>query len=220
MWYHVHMSTPTPALLRKAAAHLTAASPELAPVIKRVGRCTLAPEPDVYRVLTRAVVAQLISTAAAKTISGRLLAAVNGKLTPGRVLELTHDELRACGLSGGKAKAIRGVAEAFADRRFARRLAAADDVTARESLLALHGIGPWTVDMVLMFSVPWRADVLPVGDMGVRAGAKELFGLPALPTANELTALAEPWRPYRTVASWYIWQSRGLPPQTADGAAR
>lgn len=220
MLYNIRMSTPTPATLRKAAAHLSAASPELAAVIKRVGRCTLAPEPDIYQVLTRAVVSQLISTAAARTISGRLLAAAGGKLTPDRVLKLTHDELRACGLSGGKAKAIRGVAEAFTDRRFAKKLAAADDAAARESLLALHGIGPWTVDMVLMFSVPWRADVLPVGDMGIRAGAKELFGLPALPTAGELTALAETWRPFRTVASWYIWQSRGLPPETDNGSAR
>jgi DNA-3-methyladenine glycosylase II len=215
------MSTPSPALLRKAAAHLTAASPELATVVRRVGKCTLTPEPDIYRVLTRAVIAQLISTAAAKSISGRLIAAVKGELTPRNVLQLTDDQLRACGIARGKAKAVRGIAEAFVkDRRFAQKLAAADDATARELLVALYGVGHWTVDIVLMFSVPWRADVLPVGDLGVRAGVKELFGLETLPTPSELTALAEPWRPYRTVASWYIWRSRGWAPQsTATGNA-
>ncbi len=203
-----------PAVLRKAERHLKKSCPTLSPLVAGIGKCTLSPDPDVFAALVRAVLAQLISTAAAKSITLRLTAALKDKITPRRLLALTDDELRACGIARGKAKALRGLAEAFTPRSFAKQLAAADDATARAMLLPLHGIGPWTVDMIAMFAVPWRPDVLPVGDLGVRAGVKDLFRLPELPDATTLTALAEPWRPYRTVASWYIWRSRGWVPRS------
>jgi DNA-3-methyladenine glycosylase II len=203
---------------RAAEAHLTTACPRLAGVVTRVGPCTLAPEPDLFHVLVGSIVAQLISTAAARTIKGRLVAKLGGKVVPGRLAKLSDEDLRSCGLSGGKARALRGLAEHFrSNRSFTRKLAAADDATARAMLLPLHGVGPWTVDMVLMFSVPWRPDVLPVGDMGIRAGMKDLFGLTELPLAKQMIELAEPWRPYRTVACWYLWRSRGFVPQSGDG---
>jgi DNA-3-methyladenine glycosylase II len=216
------MSTiPLVKQFRAAEAHLTAACPRMAGLVTRVGRCTLSPEPDLFHVLVRAMVSQLISTAAAKTIQARLLAKLGGTLTPGRLAGLPEDDLRSCGLSGAKARALRELAEHFrANRSFARKLAAADDAAARAMLLPLRGVGPWTVDMVLMFSVPWRPDVLPVGDLGVRAGMRDLFGLPELPVARQMVELAEPWRPYRTVACWYLWRSRGFVPQSgADGTA-
>jgi DNA-3-methyladenine glycosylase II len=203
-----------PAALLAAEAHLLAAGGPLAGVVRQVGRCTLSPDPDVFAALVRAVIAQLISTAAARSITTRLEDALAGKITPRRLLGLTDDELRACGIARGKAKALRGLAEAFRPPAFATRLAAADDATARAMLLPLHGVGPWTVDMVAMFAVPWRPDVLPVGDLGIRAGVRDLYQLPDLPTAAELTAVAEPWRPFRTVASWYIWKSRGWVPRS------
>lgn len=202
-----------PAVLRAAERHLRNC-PTLAPVIAQVGPCTLQPDPDLFASLVRAVVGQLISTAAARTINGRLTTALKGKATPRRLLALPDEQIRACGLSGAKTKALRGLAEAFTSRAFVKRLTTADDATARAMLLPLHGIGPWTVDMVAMFAVPWRPDILPVGDLGVRAGAKDLFGLPDLPTAKQLTELAEPWRPYRTVACWYLWRSRGFVPRS------
>ena len=204
------MSTPTfRKLLRAAEAHLPAATPRLAPLIAEVGRCTLAPNPDVFRVLLGSVIAQFISSAAARSIQGRLVEKLKEKVSPGRVLALSDADLKACGIAGGKATSVRAIAEHFRrNRRYAAALAAADDDTARKMLLPLRGVGPWTVDMILIFS-HGRPDVLPVGDLGVRAGARDVFGLSELPGPAELTALAEPWRPYRTIASWYLWRSRG-----------
>jgi DNA-3-methyladenine glycosylase II len=204
------MSTATSfsTVARAAEAHLTAACPRLAPVIARVGPCTLEPTTDVFAALVRSVVAQLISTAAARSISGRLVAALRNRVTPARLLALSDEQLQACGLSGGKRKTLRGIAEQFAGtRRMNHTLLTADDDRVREILLPLHGVGPWTVDMLLMFSLG-RPDVLPVGDLGVRAAAKDLFRLRELPDAKKLTKLAAPWRPYRTVASWYLWRAR------------
>jgi 3-methyladenine DNA glycosylase/8-oxoguanine DNA glycosylase len=84
----------------------------------------------------------------------------------------------------------------------------------REALLPITGIGPWSVDMVLIFGLG-RLDVLPVGDLGLRMGVKDQFGLAELPGPRELEALAEAWRPYRTVATWYFWRSRGGVPQSS-----
>ena len=200
---------PFTATLRAAEAHLSAACPRLAPVIDRVGPCTLTPTTDVFAATVRAVVAQLISTAAAQTISGRVLAAVGGKLTPARLLAVPEAKLRACGLSGAKFRSLRAVAELFAGTRgMNRKLLAATDEEVRDTLLPLPGIGPWTLDMLLMFSLG-RPDVLPVGDYGIRAGAQELFRLKSLPDPAKLTKVTAVWRPFRTVACWYLWRSRG-----------
>ena len=203
------MSDDFSASLRLAEAHLAARVPTLAPVVAAIGPCALQPQSDLFRVLVRSMIAQLISTAAARTITTRLESKLGGKITPGRLLALTDDDLKACGISGGKAKSIRGLAEHFqANRKFAAAVTAADDLAARELLLPLRGIGPWTVDMVLMFGIG-RLDVLPVGDLGLRAGVRDLYRMDHLPTPIELTEIAEPWRPYRTVGTWYIWRSRG-----------
>jgi DNA-3-methyladenine glycosylase II len=199
--------------LRAAEAHLSAASPVFAAVIAKVGPCTLTPNPDVFRVLVGSLIAQFISTAAAKAIQGRLEARLKGNVTPRRLLNLTDADLTACGISGGKAKAIRGVAERFTRRRFADELATADDLAARALLLPLHGVGPWTVDMLLIFALA-RLDVWPVGDFAVRAGVRDLFGLGDMPGPKELEGIAAPWRPYRSVAAWYLWRSRGFVPQS------
>jgi DNA-3-methyladenine glycosylase II len=204
---------PYPERLRAAEAHLAAASPVFARVIAQVGPCTLTPNPDAFRVLVGSLISQFISTAAAKAIRGRLEERLRGKVTPRRLLNLSDADLRACGISGGKARAIRGVAGRFASRRFAAELAAADDAAARAMLLPLHGVGPWTVDMLLIFSIS-RLDVWPVGDFAVRAGVRDLFRLPEPPGPRELEAIAEPWRPYRSVAAWYIWRSRGFVPHS------
>jgi DNA-3-methyladenine glycosylase II len=210
--------TPPPftATLRAAEAHLSAACPRLAPVVARVGPCTLEQSTDLFRSVVRAVIAQLISTAAAKTISGRVAALVKNKLTPANMLAVTDDQWTLCGVSGGKRRAIRAAAELFAATRGlnAKLLKATDDEV-RDLLLPLPGIGPWTLDMLMMFSLG-RPDVLPVGDLGIRAGVKDLFKLKALPDAAKLTKLAAPWRPYRTVACWYVWRTRGWVPQSGD----
>lgn len=204
------MSThPFTATLRAAETHLTTACPRLGPVIARVGPCALEQRTDVFASIVRAVIAQLISTAAATTISGRVAAVVKNKITPANMLSVTDDQWKACGVSGGKRRAIRAAAELFAGTRgMNKKLLDATDEQVRDILLPLPGIGPWTLDMLMMFTLG-RPDVLPVGDMGIRAGVKELFNLRALPDAAKLTKLTAVWRPYRTVACWYVWRSRG-----------
>lgn len=208
------MSDAFAAVRRAGVRHLKKNAPEFAPVIAAVGPCTFAPEADVFRVLVGSVVAQLISTVAARTIRDRIVAKAGGRITTGSIAKLTVSDLRACGVSGAKARALLGMAAHFrANRGFARKLYAADDDTARRMLLPLSGVGPWTVDMVLMFSLG-RPDILPVGDFGLRAGVRDLYGLPDLLKPAALTALAEPWRPYRSIATWYLWKSRGWVPQS------
>lgn len=208
---------PFVATARAAAVHLAAVEPRFAPLITGIGPCTLAPEGDLFRGLVRAVVAQLISTAAAKTISARVEALVKNTVTPATVGKLTDEQLQSCGLPGGKRKAIRAVVQLFAEKKnVAAELLATDDDTLRAKLLELHGIGPWTVDMVQIFCLG-RPDIWPVGDLGVRAGVKDMFKLRTLPDAKKLTKLAKPWQPYRTVAAWYLWRSRGWVPQSAEG---
>lgn len=193
-------------LHRIAELHLQKACPTLRPVIERVGPCGLEPDANLFGVLVRAIVSQLISTAAARTITARLLKVLKGPITPGRVLKREPEDLRACGLSNAKVKAIRHLAEHFqSNKSFAKDIADADDETARALLLPLPGIGPWTVEMTLMFGLV-RPDVLPVGDLGLRAGVRELFNLADLPDTKKLNELADPWRPYRTVATWYVWR--------------
>ncbi|HEY8506625.1 MAG TPA: hypothetical protein VIL46_18730 [Gemmataceae bacterium] len=183
-------------------------------LIRRVGPCTLAPDRDCFRVLVRSIIAQQISTAAAKSISARLWDLVApAKLTPARLASLTDEQLRACGLSTAKRRFLRALAEHASARGFLRRLSRSTDEEVAAKLLPIPGIGKWTVEMFLIFGLG-RLDVLPVGDLGLRAGAQTWFGLKDLPTPAELTELAEPWRPYRTVATWYLWRSRGFVPQS------
>lgn len=209
---------PTPefaAKLREAEAHLGGVSPELAQVIRRAGPCALAPDPDTFAVLTRSVISQLISVAAAKAITTRLYAACKGKLTPSRVAALSDETLKVVGISGGKARAVRGVAAAYLDdKTFAKKLAAADDPTARAMLLPLWGVGAWTADMVLIFSLG-HLDVFPVGDLVVRSGLKSVLGLAETPSQAEAARLGAPWTPARSVAAYYLWRARGWVP---DGA--
>ena len=206
----------------KAQRHLAKRCPTMKSIIERVGPCQLTPRPDEpLALLVRCVISQQISTKAADSIHGRLAEKAKAPpFTVAKLRKLAESDYRECGLSGGKFRAIQAILDRIdSDRAFLKELPTLDDDAFRASVTSIKGLGPWSADMLLMFGFG-RPDVLPVGDMGIRAGAKELFGLPALPTAGELTALAETWRPFRTVASWYIWQSRGLPPETDNGSAR
>jgi len=132
---------------------------------------------------------------------------------PARLLATPDAELRAAGLSGRKAATLKAVARAFDDRRLSnRRLHAMEASEVVEAVTQIKGIGEWTAHMLLMFSLG-HPDVLPVGDYGVRKGAMSLYDLPELPKPPELEAVAEPWRPYRSVASWYLWRHvESIPP--------
>jgi DNA-3-methyladenine glycosylase II len=200
---------------RAAVRHLAASHPALARVVKAIGPCTIRPDPDLFAVLVRTVISQQISTKAARSIGQRLLAALGRRgLTPAAVLALADEALRAAGLSAAKRRSIRALAAAAADGTLdLAALPRMDDAAVRAALLPIHGIGPWSVDMILIFGLG-RLDVLPVGDLGLRMGVKELYGLAAPPGPRELEELAEAWRPYRTIATWYFWRSRGFVPQS------
>jgi DNA-3-methyladenine glycosylase II len=197
-----------PTYLRKAERHLTGADPVLAKLIGEHGKCSLSAEPDLFKAMIYTVVSQQLATKAARAIKAKVIKQFTLRgLTPRRVLNATDAQLRGCGLSGGKVKTLRAVAEAFSKRTVNPKTIdqlTDDDVAA--TLLPIHGIGPWSVHMILMFSL-CRPDVLPVGDFGIRVAARNLYGLPDLADADTLERIAQPWRPYRTIASWYLWRS-------------
>jgi len=191
-----------------ALRHLAAADPKLAPLIERHGPPTYEPTRDPVLSLARAIVSQQLSGAAAATIWGRVLALYpRRRLPPPREILATPDgELRAAGMSGAKAAALKDLARHVVERRLVpSRLPAATDEEVAAMLLPVRGIGPWSVDMFLMFALA-RPDVLPVGDLGVRKGMQRHFRLRKLPEPDRMQALAAPWRPYRSVGSWYMWR--------------
>jgi DNA-3-methyladenine glycosylase II len=196
-----------PTLLERARRSLRRRDPVLGGVIRRVGACTLRPRGDAYRSLLQSVVYQQLAGSAARAIAGRLRAPFGGRYpAPDRLLATPDADLRAAGLSLRKAATLKAIARAFDDGALSnRRLQRmeADEVIA--AVTTIKGIGEWTAHMLLMFSLG-HPDVLPVGDYGVRKGAMSLYGLAELPKPPELEAVAERWRPYRSVAAWYLWR--------------
>ena len=199
----------------RACRHLRKCDPVLNALVAAVGPCTLEPGGDPFAILVRSIVAQLISTAAARTIYARLLAAVgDAGMTPAAIVALGHDAIRKQGLTSAKSQGILDLAARSLDGRLALdRLAGMDNAEILLQLVAVRGIGVWTAEMFLMFGLG-RPDILPVGDLGLRAGIQTQYALPTLPLAAEVRRIAEPWAPYRSVATWYIWRSRGLVPQS------
>jgi len=204
--------TPAPALppgKRWAAAvrHLRRIDPHLREIIDRVGPCLLEPRPDRFGTLVRSIIGQQISSKAAASIHGRLVEIAGEPYRPARLIELGEDALRGVGLSGVKARYVLNLSEAVASG--AVPLDAIDDswtdAEVIEVLVSVKGIGVWTAEMFLIFALN-RPDVLPVGDLGVRAGLRDRHGLAEMPRPAECHALAEAWRPYRSVAIWYLWK--------------
>jgi DNA-3-methyladenine glycosylase II len=207
------MPVPAPAELERARRVLRRRDPALGSVIRQIGACRLEQRGDPYRALVRSVLFQQLAGAAARAIEARLKAGYGGRYPRAEVrAKAPPAKLRAAGLSRQKVASVRGVARAFADGTLCnRRLRRMDDDAVVEAVTQVKGIGEWTAHMLLMFSLG-RMDVLPVGDYGVRKGARDLYGLDELPKPAELEALAESWRPYRSVASWYLWRVEDLPP--------
>ena len=196
---------------RHAAAerHLANCHKEFAPLIAKVGPCRLRPRRDHFHILVRTIVSQQLSTKAANSILLRLMQSLGPtKIRPEAISQLSEAALRGCGLSGGKVRSLRDLSRRLLDGSLVlagmRQLA---DEEIRERLLEVHGIGPWSVDMFLMFCLG-RPDVLPVGDIGFRAGVRDLFGFSEMPSKDEIEELAQPWRPYRSIAAWYCWRVR------------
>jgi DNA-3-methyladenine glycosylase II len=199
-----------------AARHLAKADPTLAPVIRRVGPCGLAPRRDYFVLLSKAIFSQQLSVKVAAVLFARFRDQFPQKRpTPQAALKfLDGDEaqIRRIGLSRQKASYLRDLAQHFVDGRIpTRKLSRMEDEAVVDALIGVKGIGRWTAEMFLMFVLN-RPDVLPVDDLGLREGVRELYGLEKRPTGAEVTALAEPWRPYRTVATWYVWRRNSNTP--------
>lgn len=198
-----------------AEAHLRRADRALARVIDRVGACTLAPRRDYFVVLCKAIFTQQISTAVATTLFGRFRDLFPARRpTPGRVLDVLGGDpavLRGCGLSRQKTSYLADLAAHFVDGRIpTRRLAGMGDEEVINALVGVRGIGRWTAEMFLIFTLN-RPDVLPVDDLGLREGVRDLDGLDERPSAAQVTARAEPWRPFRSIATWYLWRRGSVP---------
>ncbi|MCZ6464410.1 MAG: DNA-3-methyladenine glycosylase 2 family protein [Proteobacteria bacterium] len=198
-------------LLERARRSLRRRDPRLGAVIRQVGPCGIQRRGDPYGALLRSILYQQLAGAAARAIEGRFKAAFGGRYpAPKTLLAARAPRLRKLGLSRQKIAAMKNVARAVEEGRVRpRRLYHQDDETVVEVLTRIHGIGEWTAHMILMFSLG-RPDVLPVGDYGIRKGAQRVYGLRELPRPAELESLAEPWRPYRSVASWYLWRALEL----------
>jgi DNA-3-methyladenine glycosylase II len=207
------MTTLTPWVdrLAEAAAHLSHTDPVMADVIARVGPCMLETNPNIFEALVDAIVSQQISVKAADAIMARVRAAtIGGLITPEALLQHEHEALRAAGLSTPKARYVRDLTERVADGRLdLTQLVDLEDEEVIERLTAVKGIGRWTAEMMLIFSLG-RLDVLPVDDLGFVEGVREAYGLEARPTRKEMLERGEGWHPYRSIATWYMWRIRRL----------
>lgn len=185
--------------------------PVLKQIISQVGPFAMTYHPPTFHALVRSIVYQQLSGKAASTIFGRFQGACGVRtLNPEAVLQLTEEQMRAAGLSGQKARYVRDLAlkTSIGEVRFGGHKRMSDQEIIAE-LTKVKGIGLWTVQMFLMFALR-RPDVFPVLDLGVRNGMKKVYGLDADAKHVDYEVIAEKWRPYRSVGSWYMWRSLEL----------
>ena len=182
-------------------------------LIASLGPCTLKPQQDHFAALCGSVMSQQISVKAADAIYGRFVRLFpRNKPTPAGLLKLTDEQIRSAGVGPQKIRYLRDIAAGFVDGRVTPKLLAKlEDEDLIEHLTMLKGVGRWTAEMYLMF-VLCRPDVWPVDDVGLHIGAHHAFAMKRRPTPKQLAKFGEQFRPWRTIAAWYIWKSR-------DGAA-
>ena len=193
----------------KARRVLARRDPVLRNLMRRHGECGLsdAQHADPFRALVRAIVSQQLSTKAAATIFGRFEALFDGRPTAKAVSSVPDAALRGVGLSGQKVGYLRDLCRRVDDRSLPLgRLGRLPDHEVIATLTEVKGIGQWTAEMFLIFRLQ-RPDVLPVGDLGIVKAVQRAYGFRTLPSPARLTRLGEAWRPYRSVACWYLWAS-------------
>ena len=191
-----------------ASAHLRAADPVLGRVVEAVGPLDIRPDGRPYPALVRSILYQQLAGPAAATIERRFLALYGdtGEVpAPEQLLATSVETLRTAGVSRQKAGYLLDLAAKAQEGVVGDHLAALPDDEVAHRVMAVKGIGRWTADMLLIFCLG-RAEVLPLGDLGLRNAVKRLYGHPDHLPPRELEALAEPWRPYRSAATWYCWR--------------
>ncbi len=201
----------------EARAALAAVDPTMAVLIERIGEIDLATRlrrrseerpADAYGALLRAIVGQQLSTKAARTIYLRVLDLFDGKTpAPEQLLDVAVDDLRGSGLSGRKVEYIRDLAShVLSGELELDRLDQLSDEEAIEEIVAVRGLGQWTAEMFLLFHLE-RPDVLSGGDLGIRRAVQIEYGLDEMPSPTRVVEIGEPWRPHRSLASLYLWES-------------
>ncbi len=210
---------PKPVFYARAAiAHLRATDPAIARLIEQIGPFRLARRPERFQALVRAIMFQQLAGAAAQAIYDRFVALFPGPRfpTPAQVLEASEEQLRGAGLSRQKMAYVKDLARHVAENSLNfHRFARMDDEEIIADLTRVKGIGRWTAEMFLMFNLG-RPDVLPVDDLGFCNAAMKAYRMRKRPTVKQLRALGERWRPYRSAAVWYLWQSTRI--KLPDGA--
>jgi DNA-3-methyladenine glycosylase II len=205
------------AALRRARRHLADADPVMARLLSEIGPMPLPLHKggSAFAYLSRAILAQQISVAAARSIAGRITERFGWPWEPEHILGASERELRALGLSRQKASYLRDLAAHTRDGLPLDRLSRLSDERVIEALTVVKGIGRWTAEMYLMFRLA-RPDVLPVDDLGIRSAMRRAYGMRALAKKERMRRIAEHWRPYRSLACFYLWKSldsaKGPPP--------
>ncbi|MCB9092488.1 MAG: DNA-3-methyladenine glycosylase 2 family protein [Halobacteriovoraceae bacterium] len=191
--------------------------PKMKDLIKIVGPCTLEvpKRPRLFSSLARAIVYQQLSGKAAQTIYGRFLAlfeATNATLKPEHVQQASLPTLRTAGLSEAKAKSVKDLSDKILDGTLPSisKLKKMENEKLIETLTQVRGIGPWSAEMFMMFTLG-REDLISTGDLGLQKGFAKLYNKRKLPTAEQFSKAAENWKPYRTIACWYLWRILDLP---------
>lgn len=197
-----------PDLVRRGIRHLQKADPVLGAHIEQAGPFRLKVERRRFVALARSIVAQQISGKAAASIWKRLQQAVKpGRISPATIAAMSFEQLRAAGISPQKARYLHDLAARSLDGSLRlNRISRLSDEEVIAALIQVKGIGVWTAQMFLMFSL-CRIDVFAPDDLGLRAAIRHLYGLDDLPDRQRSLAIAEPWRPYQTIASWYLWRT-------------
>jgi 3-methyladenine DNA glycosylase/8-oxoguanine DNA glycosylase len=210
-------------MTKEAIQYLSSADKILGKLIRKVGACTLVPKQrrSPFETLVQSVAYQQLNGTAAATILGRVKALYPGRRfpTPEDLLETPDERLRGAGLSRAKVAAIKDIAAKTVAGIIptSRVIVKMGNDEILERLTAVRGVGPWTVEMLLIFTLG-RTDVLPVTDYGVRKGFALTYRWKDLPTPKELLEFGERWRPHRTTAAWYFWRALDLPKPKVNGA--
>ena len=193
--------------MRSGIAHLKRVDPVLSGLIEQVGPFRMNYREPSFEAMVRSITFQQLNGKAAATIFDRFVAACGGSLSPEAVLGLSEQQMRACGLSRQKITYIRDLAaktqSGAVDFGVLKQMAE-EDVIAH--LTQVKGVGVWSAQMFLMFALR-HPDIMPTGDYGVRAAIKKHYRKRKLPTPSQMLKLSEPWRPYRSIACWYLWRS-------------
>lgn len=197
--------------IRKAESALQMSDPVIARLIEQHGPCTLFSENSLihaphFHVLVWAIINQQLSVASARSIENRLSKLLQSEIYAlASIKALQDQQMASCGLSRQKIRYLRVLCDSVDSGELCLdKLANKDNEQVSDALTALTGIGPWTVDMFLMFSLG-RLDVLPLGDLALRKSIEHHYELPDQPVIKDYHAIADRWRPYRTVSSWYLW---------------